>query len=73
MNPPASTSKAIRSDKMPDSIVTPRPENYTSTADHLLPCPFCGRTPRWYLTGNDFTPKIKVTIKCGGCRVGVGP
>ncbi|WP_273886060.1 Lar family restriction alleviation protein, partial [Serratia liquefaciens] len=35
----------------------------------LLPCPFCGGTPKLHQQGNDYTSKRKLTIKCPDCRV----
>jgi len=36
---------------------------------NLLPCPFCGSSPKVIQKGNDFTKKRSVTIKCSECRI----
>ena len=43
--------------------------NYDSTSNRLLPCPFCGSVPVWYLVGNEFTRLQKIVIKCPQCRI----
>ena len=44
--------------------------NYEDTNDELLPCPFCGEKPIWWLKGNaDLVGhKRVITIKCPNCR-----
>lgn len=44
-------------------------QNYESTNNKLLHCPFCGSTPIWYLVGNRFTRSQKIVVKCPKCRV----
>lgn len=44
-------------------------QNYDSTSNRLLSCPFCGSTPIWYLKGNGFTRSQKIVVKCPKCRV----
>lgn len=36
---------------------------------NLLPCPFCGEKPIWYLKGNaeDIMKKRVITVKCPCC------
>lgn len=36
-------------------------------ADALLHCPCCGGEPELIFTGNDYTKKRSVTIKCKKC------
>ena len=44
--------------------------NYETSNDELLPCPFCGGEPIWYLKGNAERIGYKriITIKCPQCR-----
>lgn len=44
--------------------------NYEDTNDELLPCPFCGEKPIWWLKGNPdlMGRKRVITIKCPNCR-----
>lgn len=44
--------------------------NYDETNSDLLPCPFCGSVPIWYLKGNAELIGCKrvITIKCPNCR-----
>ena len=44
-------------------------QNYDSTSNKLLPCPFCGSAPIWHLIGNGFTKSQKIVVKCPKCRV----
>ena len=44
-------------------------QNYESTNNKLLPCPFCGSAPVWHLIGNMFTRAQKIVVKCPKCRV----
>lgn len=44
-------------------------ENYDSENEDLLPCPFCGAKPIWFLKGNERTRSIEITVKCQKCRI----
>lgn len=44
-------------------------QNYESTSNKLLPCPFCGSAPTWYLIGNEYTKSQKIVVKCPKCRI----
>jgi len=44
-------------------------KNYDRKSSWLLPCPFCGGTPVWYLVGNEFTRSQKIVVKCPQCRI----
>ena len=44
-------------------------QNYDSTNDRLLPCPFCGEKPMWHRIGNEYTKSQKIVVKCPKCRV----
>lgn len=36
---------------------------------NLLPCPFCGALPVVTTTGNAFTARRSITVRCPKCRV----
>lgn len=44
-------------------------QNHDSISNRLLPCPFCGSAPIWYLKGNNFTRSQEIVIKCPQCRI----
>lgn len=44
-------------------------QNYDTTSDKLLPCPFCGEKPIWYRKGNDYTKSQTIIVKCPKCRI----
>lgn len=43
--------------------------NHEATNNNLLPCPFCGEKPVWYLKGSvgDVGRRRVITIKCPCC------
>lgn len=43
--------------------------NNDQNNDELLPCPFCGETPVWYIKGNpsEINRKRTVVVKCPLC------
>ena len=38
-------------------------------ADGLKKCPFCGGQAEVFFAGNEYTPSIKIEIKCMNCGV----
>lgn len=44
-------------------------QNYKSTSEELLNCPFCGDKPEWYLKGNAdmIGHKRTVVVRCPTC------
>ena len=44
--------------------------NYDTVNKELLPCPFCGEKPIWYLKGNAEAvgKKRLIVIECPNCR-----